>query len=123
MESQAHLSELKALSLLQAVPEHVRSEVISARKLTADQALFRLRCTYQPGGASERTKLLQAVSDCKCGESVFEVLRWVRTCRQYVGRAKELGVTLPDALVLVGVLQYGSEFLSQRSPQVAYHCT
>ena len=37
-----------------------------------------------------------------------------------MGRAQELGVTLPDALVLVGVLQYGSEFLSQRSPQVAH---
>ena len=49
-----------------------------------------------------------------------DVLNWVRTWRRYVGRARELGVTLPDALVLVGVLQQGSEFLSQRSPQVAY---
>ena len=37
-----------------------------------------------------------------------------------MGRAKELGITLPDALVLVGVLQQGSEVLSRRSPQVAY---
>ena len=106
--------------LLQAVPDHVRCEVISARKLSTDQVLFRLFCTYQPGGASERTKLLQAISDCTCGETVREVLNWVRTWRRYVGRAKELGVTLPDALVLVGVLQPGSELLSQRSPQVAY---
>lgn len=124
LDSQVHLwprTERRALSmLLQAIPESVRSEVISARKLTTDQVLFRLFCTYQPGGSMERTKLLQAISDCKCGETVKEVLTWVRTWRRYVGRAKELGVTLPDALVLVGVLQFGSEFLSQRSPQVAY---
>ena len=48
------------------------------------------------------------------------MLGWVRNWRRYVGRAKELGITLPDALVLVGVLQQGSEVLSRRSPQVAY---
>ena len=37
-----------------------------------------------------------------------------------MGRAEELGVTLPDPLVLVGVLQRASEGLSQKSPQVAY---
>ena len=114
-------TERRALSmLLQAVPEHVKDDVISARKLTPDQVLFRLYCLYQPGGASERTKLLQVIADCKSGDTVREVLGWVRNWRRYVGRAKELGITLPDALVLVGVLQQGSEVLSRRSPQVAY---
>ena len=82
--------------------------------------LFRLYCTYQPGGATERTKLLSAISDCRCGETVKEILNWIRTWRRYVGRAVELGVTLPDALVLVGVMQQGTESFSQKSPQVAY---
>lgn len=114
-------TERRALSmLLQAIPEHVRREVVSSRRLTTDQVLFRLFCVYQPGGALERTKLLQAIPDCKCGDSLKEVLGWVRMWRRFVGRAMELDVTLPDALVLVGVLQQTSEFLSQRSPQVAY---
>ena len=114
-------TERRALAmLLQAVPEHVRSEVISARKLTTDQVLFRLYCTYQPGGATERTRLLSAISDCRCGETVKEILNWIRTWRRYVGRAIELGVTLPDALVLVVVMQQGTDSLSQKSPQVAY---
>lgn len=124
LESHANLwprTERRALAmLLHAVPEHVRSEVISARKLTTDQVLFRLYCTYQPGGATERTKLLSAISDCRCGETVKEILNWIRTWRRYVGRAVELGVTLPDALVLVGVMQQGTDSLSQKSPQVAY---
>ena len=124
LESQAHLwprTERRALAmLLQAVPEHLRAEVISARKLSTDQVMFRLFCTFQPGGASERTRLLQAISDCKCGESVKDALTWIRVWRRHVGRALELGVTLPDALVLVGVLQGCSELISNRSPQVAY---
>jgi len=56
LESHANLwprTERRALAmLLHAVPEHVRSEVISARKLTTDQVLFRLYCTYQPGGGN-----------------------------------------------------------------------
>ena len=60
VEAQVHLwprTERRALSmLLQAVPDPVRCEVISARKLSTDQVLFRLFCTYQPGGASERTR-------------------------------------------------------------------
>ena len=124
LDSQAHSwprTERRALAmLLQAVPEHIRAEVVSARKLSPDQVMFRLFCTYQPGGASERTKLLQAISDCKCGGSVKDALSWVRTWRRHVGRALEIGVTLPDALVLVGVLQGCSDVISQRSPQVAY---
>ena len=124
LEGQAHLwprTERRALSmLLQAVPDHVREDVISGRKLTPDQVLFRLYCLFQPGGASERTKLLQVIADCQSGDTVREVLGWVRNWRRYVGRAKELGITLPDALVLVGVLQQGSEVLSRKSPQVAY---
>ncbi|CAL1143995.1 unnamed protein product [Cladocopium goreaui] len=49
-----------------------------------------------------------------------EVLEGIRHWRRNVNRASELGVTLPDALVLVGALQRASDFLSQKSPQVAY---
>ena len=48
-------TERRALSmLLQAVPEHVKEDVISARKLTPDQVLFRLYC-FVPAGWSLRT--------------------------------------------------------------------
>ena len=114
-------TERRVLSmLLQAIPEHVKRDLVSSRRLTTDQVLFRLYCIYQPGGALERTRLLQAISDSKCGDTLKDVLSWVRMWRRFVGRALELEITLPDALVLVGVLQQASEYLSQRSPQVAY---
>ena len=114
-------TERRALAmLLQSAPEHLRGECVTTRKLSTDQVLFRLLVAFQPGGAHERTKLLQTITDGRCGETVGEVVEWVRGWRRHVGRAIELGVSIPDALVLVGALQQASDFLSQRNSQVAY---
>ena len=114
-------TERRALAmLLQSIPESIRGELISMRRLTPDQVLFKLFCVFQPGGSSERTKLLQSISECRVGDSVKDMLSWVRTWRRYVGRALELGLVVPDPLVLVGVLERCSNLLSQSSPQVAY---
>lgn len=71
LDSQAHLwprTERKALSmLLQAIKG--RFEVRSSVRGNSHQVLFRLFCSYQPGGPLEQTKLLQAISDCKRGEN------------------------------------------------------
>ena len=119
--SQWPRTERRALAiLLQSIPECIRGELVSMRRLTPDQLLFKLFCVFQPGGSSERTKLLQCISEYRAGDSVKDMLSWVRTWRRYVGRALELGLVIPDPLVLVGVLQRGSDLLSQVSPQVAY---
>ena len=73
-------TERRALSmLLGAIPDPIKEEVISSRKLSTDQVLYKLCITFQPGGASERTKLLQCLTDSRCGSNVSEVLEWVRT--------------------------------------------
>ena len=91
--------------LVGAVPDPIKEEVISSRKMTT---------------ASERTKLLQCLTDSKCGSHVSEVLEWIRTWRRYVQRARELHVTLPDGLVRLGALSKCTDVLSGKSPQVAY---
>ena len=114
-------TERRALAmLLGAIPDPIKEEVISARKLTTDQVLYKLCITFQPGGATERTKLLQNITDSKCGSNVHEVLDWIRTWRRFVQRARELHVTLPDGLVLLGALNKCTDVLSGKSPQVAY---
>ena len=75
---------------------------------------------FQPGGAGERTKLLQALTNGLFGETVVDVFEGIRHWRRNANRASELRVTLPDALVLVGALQRASDFLSGKSAQVAY---
>ena len=106
--------------LLQAIPSAIRDDLVSSRRMTSEQIIFKLMVVYQPGGAGERTKLLQAITGGMFGETMTEVLEGIRHWRRNVNRASELGVTLPDALVLVGALQRASDFLSQKSPQVAY---
>ena len=114
-------TERRALSmLLAAIPEPIRDELVSARKLSTDQVLYKLSITFQPGGAAERTKLLQSITDTKCGSSVAEILDWVRLWRRYVQRAREIHVTLPDGLVLLGALSKCTDLLSAKSPQVSY---
>lgn len=106
--------------LLGAVPDTIKEEIISSRKLTTDQVLYKLYVTYQPGGASERTKLLQCITDAKCGSALSDVVEWIRLWRRYVQRATELQIVLPDGLVLLGALSKCTDHLSGKSPQVAY---
>ena len=114
-------TEKRALAIiLQAVPEVIRSDLISSRRLTVDQVLFKLLITFQPGGATEKTKLLRTITDGACGSTPVEVTAWVRSWRQNVTRASELGLTLPDAMVLVGTLQAASDWLGMQNPQLAY---
>jgi hypothetical protein len=60
--------------LLGAIPDPIKEEILSARRLTTDQLSYKLCITFQPGGASERTKLLQSITDSKCGSNVHENL-------------------------------------------------
>ena len=114
-------TERRALAmLLQSVPDQIRGDLIAARKLSVDQVLFKLLTIFQPGGALERTRLLQCITDSRCGETGHEVLEWIRTWRRQATRAMELHLTLPDPLVLIGALTKATEWLSSRSPQVAY---
>ena len=114
-------TERRGLSmLLGAIPENIRDELVATRKLSTDQVLYKLCVTFQPGGAIERTKLLQCITDSRCGTGLADVLDWIRLWRRYVQRTRELGVTLPDGLVLIGALSKCTDFLSSKSPQVAY---
>ena len=101
--------------LLGSILDPIQEEIISARKLTTDQVLYKLCITFQPGGASERTKLLQNITDSKCGSNVHELLDWIRTWRRFVQRARRLQVTLPDRLVLLGALTKCNDVLIGKS--------
>ena len=114
-------TERRALSmLLGSLPGPLKEEIVASRRLSTDQVLYKLCITFQPGGASERTKLLQIITDAKCGSSLTEIVEWIRLWRRYVQRARELQIVLPDGLVLLGALSKCTDQLSSKSPQVAY---
>ena len=49
--------------LLAAVPDPIRRELISSRKLQSVEILYALLCRFQPGGVHEKTSLLKDVME------------------------------------------------------------
>ena len=109
-----------ATMLLQALPEKLRLELVSARKLTTPQIMFRLYCLYQPGGQAERTDLLRMLSDFKLTGQPTEFSGGIRQWLRWLNRCEELGLVLPDPMVLAGVLNRSSDVLGKTDPQTGF---
>ena len=71
--------ESRAVSLLLAsLPATLKEDIVVNRWLTTASILFRILCTYQPGGSSERAHLLgQLVTPdvCKSFPDAVRILR------------------------------------------------
>ena len=59
--------------LLQVVPENVKNEVVTTRKMTVAQVLFILYVKFQPGGQSERMSLIRNLTELKLTNNMLEV--------------------------------------------------
>ena len=95
--------------LLAAVPDPIRRELISSRKLQSVEILYALLCRFQPGGVHEKTSLLKDLTENRlsANANIHELLQTLRVWRRNLGRSAELGIQLPDPLILVGVLGGG----------------
>ena len=87
-----------------------------ARQLSMVNIIYRLYILYQPGGASERQQILNALLDTKTGNA-SEVAK--QLWRHWRKRALELGVALPDA-TLVSALDKFAAALSKLDQQSSY---
>ena len=67
--------------------------------------LYRLHIAYQPGGGAEKTQLLKSLVEAKFTASITDLLTHVRLWRRWLGRAEELGLSLPDPIVLMVAVQ------------------
>ena len=102
-----HRVEQRGLSMLRAaLPDPIRREIISARKMSATEIMFRLHQIYQPGGTSERGNLLKNLT--------------LRLWRRWIARAEELEVELPDGLVLLTVLNKIAEAVGKAGAQASF---
>ena len=116
-----HRVEQRGLSmLLAALPDPIRREIISARKMSATEIMFRLHQIYQPGGTSERGNLLKNLADPKVGNTLTEALQTLRLWRRWLARAEELEVALPDGLVLLTVLNKIAEAVGKAGAQASF---
>lgn len=114
-------AEKRAINmLLQAIPEKLKLELVSSRKLSVTQIMFKLFCLFQPGGQSERASLLHLMTDQKMASNPQELASNLRQWIRLLARSEELGLVLPDPMVLAGVLGKFSDSLSKQGTQVGF---
>ncbi|CAE7947072.1 Copia protein [Symbiodinium microadriaticum] len=90
--------------LLGSLKKAAKEEMVTHRVVSVPNLLYRLHVMYQPGGASERAAILRQLEGMSSGDGVQECISSLRKWRRYLQRAEEMGVSIPDAsLLLKGV--------------------
>ena len=106
--------------LLKALPESLRSEIISSRSMGSIQIVFRVLTRYQPGGLAERSTLLKQLVEIKQPSNVAGVVTSLRSWRRWLVRVGELGINPPDSTLLMSALDKLATVLTKGSPQTGF---
>lgn len=83
------------------MPESLKQELVSLRRMSCPHIIFRVMTAFQPGGAKERAAILKALGDPAPATSPLQGVTSLRAWRRLYMRAQELDVALPDASILV----------------------
>ena len=95
------LEQRSAILLLQSIPESLKTDIVSTRRVTSAQILYKLLMAYQPGGAHERSTMLSYLVSPPAAGSVSEAIKGIRQWLQWRSRLQELHAAEPDATLLV----------------------
>eukprot|EP00435_Cladocopium_sp_Y103_P074751 s9_g51.t1 len=83
--------------------------------------MYKLLTVCQPGGSSERVGLLRQLTDPKITGGVGDLLSGLRKWRRLMVRSRELNLSLPDPVILTGVMGKFSDALGKHGgAQMAY---
>ena len=111
-EKWQRLERRMSTMMLQAMPEQVREELVSTRRMSVFSIITHLYVIYCPGGISEKQNLLKNLEDPAevqtLGDAPMALRKWIRW-RQ---RATEIGAITPDPALLVrGLLRMTKKVL------------
>ena len=109
-----------SVALLKAIPESLRSELVSQREVGSVSIIFKILRVYQPGGLGERTTLLKQLVDQKVPSALGEWLTSLRAWRRWLTRVQELEIQPPDPVLLLATLDRFAAGLAKHSSQVAF---
>ena len=87
--------------LLQSMPATIKNEIMMLRIGKVKICIFKLYTVYAPGGVTERASLIRQLETLPTYDSVLEVTMALRKWKKLIGRAHEMGVSLPDGSVLL----------------------
>ena len=113
--------ESRAVSLLlAAIPQAIKDDLVTNRWLTSASILFRILCLYQPGGASERSHLLNQLVSPEVCKSYEEAISGLRRWSQNLSRAQEIHAALPDSSLLLRGVDQATTALLNQSPMISF---
>ena len=115
--------EKRAISmLLSSVPTTVKEELVATRTLSPLGLVSKLMVLYQPGGAHERTIILRQLEDPPEAGSPSEACMGLRRWMRWLRRATDIGLNLPDAIILMkGINKLSKRILTQQ-PDLQFRC-
>ena len=114
-------TEKRAVTMiLQSLPDRLKTEMVSSRRLTTPQIMFRLFCLFQPGGQTERAVLLQSLTEFRLSGNGNEQSGSMRQWIRWLERGEELGIVLPDPMILSGVMSKASDVVGKAGAQVGF---
>eukprot|EP00435_Cladocopium_sp_Y103_P030541 s3116_g7.t1 len=116
----ARLEQRGQTMLLQALPDGLKSEVLSTRSTYTVEILFKIYVRYQPGQLGEKALLLRQLVDGKVPGGNGELVEQVRAWKRNLRRAQELNVATPDPTLLIGALDRMSGAIIKTSSQMAF---
>ena len=90
--------------LLAAIPTSVKQEVISMRQVQCVYIVYKILKVYQPGGVTERSATLMALTSTKAAATASEAVDSLQAWNRHLLRARELDLTVPDPLLQVRAL-------------------
>ena len=106
--------------LLSAVPESIKTELITTRQLSVSGVLFAILRRYQPGGLAEKTYTLSELTTTSPASTASQTVHRLRQWKRQQTRASELGLTLPDPLIMVKALDAIMVDLWPQHPQASF---
>ena len=94
--------EKRAASLLMAsIPETLREEVVASKAVSTHGIMSKAMLVYQPGGLGEREAILQALESPQESATISTAITQLRKWIRWKRRACEMGVSIPDASILM----------------------
>ena len=95
------LERRAASMLMAALPEQLREEIVASKSVTTMGILTKAMIQYQPGGLTERSAILNALEAPTEASSIANATTLLRRWIRWRRRAVEVGVSLPDATILM----------------------
>ncbi|CAE7452704.1 GIP, partial [Symbiodinium microadriaticum] len=106
--------------LLAAMSSSIKAEITMLRIHRVKDCLFKLYTIFAPGGASERASLIKQLEHIPSHASVVETIAALRRWKKLMGRAAEMGVSLPDGSVLLMALEGATKQITEGNKDISF---